>query len=806
MAKYRIRAIGAAVAVAAGLSAALVPSAGAVEGFEFTRVFGTDRHATAAEIASDAFPAGATDVVLANGLAAFDALAGNYVAGVLGAPILLTNEDSVPDATTAALEGLAAETVHVLGGEGVVSADVVTELEGAGYAVERIHGGDRYATAAAIGAVGSDGIGEVNGKRTAIVANAKTPFDALASGPVAYSQGFPVLLTQADSLHPTTAKAIDDLTIEHVILVGGTGAVSDAVKTAIEGKDVTTERVSGGNRFATAVAIAEWAMDNISGWATDAVDLATGEDFADALAGGPAGGEALRSALLTNKSVLSPATASFLEELADELNVGRVFGGSAAVTDAVVASANQRGQGTPEGPVTGQVTSFDRAGDRYTFVPTGADAARSVTYTGNDTFTVDGMSATLGAFESALSAGDNVTYTAASGETDASHALTNVAPTSINSGTIGNVDVDDKAFDIINAVTGDILRLRVGYAGQLYRIGSGGNVGETAFEADLNEGDTIAITVQNGEPLYTLTNRIVSGTANGVETPGPLDLVDPTVRLRIDHFGDDPALGSGETGEQSGRDDKYEANEDDTFVVDGAGGDNDTFDDFSGEITEGDRVSYTRVGGVETYTLTNQPPSPISGQAVDDLDPADDDPIRTPESSDGGSFTLATANGPVSVEYLPSGAFVVNGQLATEAEFEAKYSPGDDITYQAADSDSGTTQRLTLVDRPLSGKVDAESIRTEDSASAPAAGTPGNSYAVLGDDGETELARVVYVDDEDATANTYFVNGTAVTLEAFEAELEAIKAGQKVGNVIVQGAGSGGGTVTQHRLTTAAAS
>ena len=77
--------------------------ANAVEGFALERLAGADRYATAAAIADEAFPNGATTAIIARGDVFADALAANYLAGVVDAPILLTDTNRLPEATSDAL-------------------------------------------------------------------------------------------------------------------------------------------------------------------------------------------------------------------------------------------------------------------------------------------------------------------------------------------------------------------------------------------------------------------------------------------------------------------------------------------------------------------------------------------------------------------------------------------------------------------------------------------------------------------------------------------------------------------------------
>ncbi len=91
--------------------------------------------------------------MLATGSNFPDALAGNYLAGQLSAPILLTTStitDPNYAKVTAALALLLPGTtkrVYILGGTAAVGADVATDLTAKGYTVTRIGGATRYDTA-----------------------------------------------------------------------------------------------------------------------------------------------------------------------------------------------------------------------------------------------------------------------------------------------------------------------------------------------------------------------------------------------------------------------------------------------------------------------------------------------------------------------------------------------------------------------------------------------------------------------------------------------------------------------------------
>lgn len=84
--------------------------------------------------------------------------------------------------------------------------------------------------------------------------------DALAIGSVAGQLGAPVFTTPGTSLATDTAAALVDYAPELVVIAGGSGAVSDEVEVAIEDAtglpDDKVVRAAGGNRYATAAAVA----------------------------------------------------------------------------------------------------------------------------------------------------------------------------------------------------------------------------------------------------------------------------------------------------------------------------------------------------------------------------------------------------------------------------------------------------------------------------------------------------------------------------------------------------------------------
>ena len=313
------RSLALAISVLMLLTVALPVAFGAGETLD--RIAGSNRWETAVKISQEGWTSAGT-VVLANGRNYPDALAGVPYAYGLDAPVLLTEADSLVAATKAEITRLGAGKVIILGGTGVISAAVETELKGMGLTVERVSGADRFATAAAVAMEVAPA-----GSSTVVLASGRGYADALAAGSYAAINGYPILLTEKNSLPEATKKAIEDLGATKIIVVGGTGVIADSAIAGLTG----VTRVSGSNREATSVALAEHF--NLQ---TNMYYLATGDGFADAITGAVLAAKEGTGILLVRSS-LAAVTSDFFAN-AQVVNAV-IFGGTGSVSDAVAKAA-----------------------------------------------------------------------------------------------------------------------------------------------------------------------------------------------------------------------------------------------------------------------------------------------------------------------------------------------------------------------------------------------------------------------------------------------------------------------------------
>jgi hypothetical protein len=373
----KLRRVAAAILAAATATTMLIPltagSASAVPGFTFTRLAGIDRFDTARRIAVSTFGT-ANTVLLARADLFPDALSGSYLAGSTdsGSPILLTEVNRIPSATNEAMSTLGVDRVILLGGPAAISPSVEGELRARNLQVERIGGRDRFETSQQIAErLGSTNVGTVDGVRTAIVASGRNFPDALSGGPVSFARRLPSILTDTNTLPAPARNALTNLGIRRVFLLGGPAAVSGNVQTQIEQLGITVERFGGANRQETATLVAETAIDRL-GFDDTHINLARGDFFSDALTGGPHAGDESDGGstpgappapivLTVSPTILGAETSEFLRMHANTLRDGHIFGGQAAVSDAVEGEA-ARAAGAGRSIVVVDQTSVEPGG------------------------------------------------------------------------------------------------------------------------------------------------------------------------------------------------------------------------------------------------------------------------------------------------------------------------------------------------------------------------------------------------------------------------------------------------------------
>ncbi|MEO2105662.1 MAG: cell wall-binding repeat-containing protein [Actinomycetota bacterium] len=305
------------------------------------RLSGDSRVATAIEVSRASHPedGSAATAVLARADGFADALSGATLATQVAGPLLLNPTDRLADEVAAELTRLDVDEVVLLGGVSALSAQVAADLGAMGVTVERVAGDSRFATAGAVA-------DRIDSAHAFLVEGANADPgrgwpDAVSASALAAFGGDPVFLATRDELPAATAEALIRNGIGGVTIVGGTAAVGDAVAAALTDLGIAVERVAGPSRFATSGEVA--ALAEQLGADGNRVWLATGSNFPDALAAGPAAAADGGLLLLVDRATLdgSPAVGEWIEDHPD-LSQVTLVGGTAAISDQVAAELEAR--------------------------------------------------------------------------------------------------------------------------------------------------------------------------------------------------------------------------------------------------------------------------------------------------------------------------------------------------------------------------------------------------------------------------------------------------------------------------------
>ncbi|WP_419853351.1 cell wall-binding repeat-containing protein [Candidatus Poriferisodalis sp.] len=347
--------------LAAFVSVSVLPAtaAGAAESdgsdVSVTRYGGADRYETSLQVA-EAVAADADGslewVVLVSGRRWTDAVVAAPVAGALGAPVLMTPPEELRADALAFLQRVGVSKALVVGpdasggahgpGRGV-GTEVLEALEAADITAARVAGDDLYGTGvAAAGRVTPGTMGNLG--RTAVIASGEVFADALVAGPFAARGIHPMLLTPPGELHADVAGYLGDAGISHVVLMGGTAALSDAVEQAVEDLGIDVSRMAGSTRYDTAVKAAELAEDKYSTaagkpcFANDTIGVARARVPFDSFSAAPLLGRLCAPLVLADPGKIPGDTAAYLDAARGEHDAVdlRVFGGDAAVSQTAI--------------------------------------------------------------------------------------------------------------------------------------------------------------------------------------------------------------------------------------------------------------------------------------------------------------------------------------------------------------------------------------------------------------------------------------------------------------------------------------
>ncbi|WML36740.1 cell wall-binding repeat-containing protein [Clostridium sp. OS1-26] len=217
------------------------------------------------------------NVIITSGTSFADALSGTVLASKLKAPVFFmnTSEDSkVYDYVNTNLKK--GGSVYILGKEGAINSDIENTFKKNGFIVIRLGGDNRYGTCSQI----NDKLNIAENTPVVIVNGENYP-DALSISSIAAAKGYPILLTEQNSIPQETIDQLTKIKPSKIYVIGGSGVVSENVYSSLKGYSNDVSRIFGADRYETSMNICKaFSSSNNS-----TIVLATGTDFKNALTG-----------------------------------------------------------------------------------------------------------------------------------------------------------------------------------------------------------------------------------------------------------------------------------------------------------------------------------------------------------------------------------------------------------------------------------------------------------------------------------------------------------------------------------------
>lgn len=304
--------------------------------YNVIRLAGQDRYSTSSYIASQVNPGIANNVILASGKDFPDALAGATLSKKLNAPILLVDDIDSPNSYEwmGYMSKHLSENsnIYLLGGEGSISNDTLYGLQRYYKNIKRLGGANRFDTNRSI-------VNEMNveiGTPVVIVNGFNFP-DALSISSIAASKGYPIFMSENNSIPDTIMNKISSINPSKVYIIGGTGVLNGNIQTQLKNKlssinDENIVRISGNNRYETSLKVADYFKSDSKN-----VVLANGENFPDALSGAALAAKLNAPTILTDGKNIS-SQKDYIDSL-DSNNV-TVLGGQGSISSDVESCFN----------------------------------------------------------------------------------------------------------------------------------------------------------------------------------------------------------------------------------------------------------------------------------------------------------------------------------------------------------------------------------------------------------------------------------------------------------------------------------
>lgn len=191
-------------------------------------------------------------VIILNGKAVIDGILATPLSNIYNAPVLLTDKQNLKLETKQQLSKLKMKNIIIIGGENIVSTNVVKEIESIldKVNIERIGGNDRYETSLLI----AKKIDSQFNVEKVYVGYGNSEADLISIASKSGEEKSPIILTEKEYVPNDIYEWLTKEKLSNAYFIGGEAVISNKVISSINNitsNDVMGNRVWGNNRFET---------------------------------------------------------------------------------------------------------------------------------------------------------------------------------------------------------------------------------------------------------------------------------------------------------------------------------------------------------------------------------------------------------------------------------------------------------------------------------------------------------------------------------------------------------------------------
>ncbi|MFL0198147.1 cell wall-binding repeat-containing protein [Clostridium sp. WILCCON 0269] len=288
------------------------------------RLYGQNRIDTSVAVATAGWPT-SDYAIVADAWDFPDAVSAAPLAYKYKAPILLTDTKSLTKETSDELSSLQVKHAFIVGGTGVISPKVASQIEAKGIDVQRLCGDDRYGTSVAIAnQVGTSG--------SVVITNGYNPYEALSISPIAAKEGMPIILTARKTVPDAVANYIKQNNVTKTYVLGNADGVTDDDGVANNSIFPNPVRITGANLYERNVNIIKMFSSDLN---FSKIYLASGKGFADALSGSALAATTSSPVIFVNANI-AQATKDFITSIGNSVTNINILGGTGSISNATV--------------------------------------------------------------------------------------------------------------------------------------------------------------------------------------------------------------------------------------------------------------------------------------------------------------------------------------------------------------------------------------------------------------------------------------------------------------------------------------